>query len=583
MHAAPASAARPFSLNLPAAALGLLVLSAFLGACASVPGSAVSRGTPAAVIEPVAAQQDLLLQLLAGQFAVQDNDLPSAAGHFAAAAALSDDPAVGEEATRLALATSNWVLAKSALARWQALSPSDPGVVQARAWIAIGENRFDDAYTDLDILARQGDDHVWRLIAQVLLGGADKAAAARLLDRLATPEHLGSREANWIAVSQLAFKLDDKVLSRRLADAAVERFHGADGFIWSARLALDRDDGPAARAIYQQGLKHEPTSSRLRNGYAALLAEGGDNQEAARVLARGPQDDISYGARAAYASRAQDAAALSALYREMVADSSPRSDKRLYLLGQLAEMTGRRADALDWYQQVSEDSDQVLDARIRQVVVLDQLGRDVEAFAVLKDLENRAAGDREVLGNIYLLEAELFTRKNRLKDAEAALTRGLTVLPDDPRLLYARALFQVEHGDSASGEQDLRRLVQLEPDNAEALNALGYTLADRSRKGDAIQAEALTLIEKALKLKPDEPAIIDSLGWLRYRMGDLASAADALRRAYEKLPDAEIAAHLGEVLWTQGKRDEARRIWAEARSKDGNNKTLLETIGRLSP
>ncbi len=142
--------------------------------------------------------------------------------------------------------------------------------------------------------------------------------------------------------------------------------------------------------------------------------------------------------------------------------------------------------------------------------------------------------------------------------------RALETLPDDSRLLYARALFSAEHEDLASAEKDLRRVIQLKPDDAEALNALGYTLADRTER----RAEALELIERAYKLKPDEPAIIDSLGWIRYRMGDLDASLKDLRRAYEKQADPEIAAHLGEVLWVRGDRDEARRVWEQGRKKD---------------
>ena len=116
------------------------------------------------------------------------------------------------------------------------------------------------------------------------------------------------------------------------------------------------------------------------------------------------------------------------------------------------------------------------------------------------------------------------------------------------------------------------------PDDAEALNALGYTLADRTDR----RAEALELIQRAILLKPDEPAIIDSLGWIRYRMGDLDGSLEELRRAYAKQADPEIAAHLGEVLWVKGDRDEARRVWEQGRKKDAKNKALLETIRRLT-
>lgn len=559
-----------------------LAFCAVLGACASV-RQPVAPGAAVPAVRPVAEDRDVLLKTLAAQFALQNNDLPAAARDFSAAAQLSSDPALSEEATRLALAAADWPLARASLARWQALAPKDPGIIQSRAWIALGEQDFESAYTDLDALAARGDDQAWRLIAQALLGAKDPKAATRVLDRLAIPQRLGEKEGNWIAVSQLAFKLGDTPLAQNLADAAVVRFRGADGYAWSARLAIERGDKATARAIYAEALRRQPGNLRLRNGYAALLADAGDAAGAARVIARGPQDDVTYGARAAYLARTGDRPALTALYREVVADKSARSDKRLFLLGQLAEMADRRTEALAWYEQVSDADEHWFDAQLRQAVVLDQLDRTADASALLQRLEDAAAGDSDELGSVYLLEADLLARKNRVQEVQAVYARALAALPDDSRLLYARALFSIEHGEAAAGERDLRHLIELKPDSAEALNALGYTLADRSRRGEPVQREALDLIQRALKLKPDEAAIIDSLGWLRYRMGELDESLTALRSAYAKQPDAEIAAHLGEVLWAKGDRDEARRVWGEGRRKEPGNKTLLETIQRLNP
>ncbi|MEO7430973.1 MAG: tetratricopeptide repeat protein [Dokdonella sp.] len=536
--------------------------------------------TAAAV--PVAPEQDLPLKLLTAQFALQRGDLAASAQGFAEASDLSSDPALAEEATRLALAVKDWSLARRALTRWQQLVPAEPGVIQARAWIALGEGHADAAYAALSSLAAVGDDQSWRLIAQTLLNGNDKRVAGELLARLATPERLGAKESNWVAVSQLAFKLGDKDVSRHLADTAVARFHGDDSYAWSARLALDRGEKATARATFAEALRRNPTSVPLRGGYAALLADSGDNAGAARTLSTGPQDDVTYGARAAYAARADDKPALQALYRELNADKPARDGKRLFLLGQVAEMIDKREEALAWYRTISDQDEHWFDAQMREVVVLDKLGRTGQALEFLHQLQSQASEDSEQSGATYLLEADLL-RAKRPREAIAVYTRALGALPDDPRLLYARALLFVDEGDLPAGERDLRRVIELKPDDAEAMNALGYTLADHGDRGNADQQrEALALIQRALKLKPDEPAIIDSLGWVRYRMGDLDASIENLRRAYSKQPDPDIAAHLGEVLWVKGDRDEARRVWEQGRKKDSKNKALLEAIKRLT-
>ncbi|MEP7098502.1 MAG: tetratricopeptide repeat protein [Dokdonella sp.] len=553
-----------------------------LGACASVrPSTRAPAATMAAAV-PVAQSDDVLLKLLSAQFALQDGDLASSAAQFTDAAQLSPNPAVAEEATRLALSVKDWALARRGLARWQQLVPMDSDALQARGWIALGEKRSDDAYADLNALAMRGGEQVWRQIAQALLGTDDKDVSVRVLARLATPEHLSTQETNWVAVSQLAFKLGDKALAQRLADAAVTRFHGDDGYVWSARLALDRGDKQAARTMYADALKRNPKSVRLRGGYAALLGDSGDNAGAARVLASGPQDDVTYAARAAYAARAEDKATLGALYRELMADKAVRSGKRLYLLGQIAEMRDDRNAAIGWYREIPADDERWFDAQMREAVTIDKLGRTDQALDFLHQLQLQVADDGEQLGSAYLLEADLLSNRQRPRDALTVYTRALDTLPDDTRVLYARALLAVDQGNLGDGEKDLRRVIELRPDNAEALNALGYTLADHSTRGDARQPEALDLIERALKLKPDEPAIIDSMGWLRYRMGDLDASLKALRRAYAKQPDADIAAHLGEVLWVKGEHDEARQIWEAGRKKDAKNKSLLEAIKRLT-
>ncbi|HZP67136.1 MAG TPA: tetratricopeptide repeat protein, partial [Rudaea sp.] len=554
--------------------------AAVLAGCASAPSA--HRGKPSSEplqriqVEQPPPSADVLTNAMSGEFALQDSDLKSAARAYVQAARTSNDPAMAAQATRVAIAAAEWDEAREALARWQVLAPQDPGIHQFRVLFALHDDKPEDAYQDLLYLARQPDG--WKLIAQTLAGTPNKAQTGTLLERLATPELLDDKSETWVLVSQLALKLDHKRLAQSLADRAVAKFGGADTYAWAAQLRYQTGDPEGARALFADAIKRDPRNKQLRIAYASLLGELGDNAGAAHVLAQGPQDEYSYTARAAYAARAGDKALIEPLYKEIKALPEPRSGARLNLLGELAELLERNAEALNWYSQVPEDDEHRFEAQMRSALLLDTAGKTQEALGLVHNLQARAGDDEKELGDAFLLEAEMLNKHQKGEEAVKVYDRGLKALPDDTRLLYARALLNddLDHVDAAV--DDLRHLLELKPNDADALNALGYTLADRTEKKD----EALSLIQKALVLKPGEPAIIDSLGWAQYRLGHLDEAIKELRLAYEKQPDAEIAAHLGEVLWVAGQKDEARKIWEQGRNKDAKNKVLLETIQRLS-
>lgn len=552
-----------------------------LGACAT--GPADKRTAPAAQplathrVPQQAVDDDALAQMLAGEFALGDANLPDAARRYAAAAALSEDPAVAAQATRIALAAKDYKLARQTLTRWRALRPGDSGVVQTDAALAMVEGDAESAFRALDSLNAQPQGQGWKLIGQVLLGATDKDMAGKLLERLARPSTLATLDEEiWIALSQLAYKLERKPYSRSLADATVKKFGGAKSYAWSAQLAGDEGDKARARREYLEAIKRSPKDIRLRAAYAILLGEGGDNPAAARVLAEGPQDEYTYAARAAYVARSRDKVLIKALYDELAARPADERVERAELLGQLAEMLEQNTTALTWYRQVRDDDEHWFEAQVRVAVLLKEQGKTADALAITHELQARAGDEPKKLGDAYLLEAEL-VGEDASPAVLAVYARGLEALPDDTRLIYSRALRYANEGRTADAERDLRRVLELKPADVDAMNALGYTLADANLKLD----EAYTLIQTAIKAKPEEPAVIDSLGWVQYRRGNLAEAETALRRAYEKQPDAEIASHLGEVLWHRGNKDEARTILEAGRKKDAKNKSLLDTFKRL--
>jgi tetratricopeptide (TPR) repeat protein len=559
--------------------VGVVALTALAGCASTSPRHVVESREPLqriALPQP-APNQDPLTLALAGEFALANADLNGAVANYVKAAQASDDPAIAAQATRVSIGAKHWDDAQTAYQRWQSIQPNDPGLWQAHAMLAIHNGDLQAAQDDLEKLLRQPDAIGWRMVAQALVDAEDKKQASGLLEKLAAPPQLGSKPETWIAVGQLAFRLGDKTLADTLAQAAVKKFGTAETYIWAAQVKMQSGDKEGARALFAEALKRDGKNTHLRMAYAALLGQVGDNAQAAKLLAHGLQDEMSYAARAAYAARADDKTLIEPLYRELKALPQPHPGMVLNLLGELAEMLERKTEALDWYKKVPQDDEHWFEAQVRSVLLLDGEGKSAEAATMIHQLQARAGDDPKELGDVYLLEADLLHKQGKGDQAVAVYDRGLQALPDDTRLLYARALLNDDLSHVDAAVRDLRRLLELKPNDADALNALGYTLADRTEN----QKEALSLIEKALVLKPDEPAIMDSLGWVQYRLGQMDEAVSHLRTAYAKQPDPEIAAHLGEVLWVSGQKDEAKKVWEQGRKKDAQNKVLLETIQRL--
>ena len=186
--------------------------------------------------------------------------------------------------------------------------------------------------------------------------------------------------------------------------------------------------------------------------------------------------------------------------------------------------------------------------------------------------------DSDYAIQLYLIEVETLSANNQGERAWKVIQQALQQYPDDMNLLYTRAMQAEKRNDLAQMEKDLRLIIQREPDNAMALNALGYTLSDRTTR----YAEAKTLIEQAHQLTPEDPAVLDSLGWVNFRLGNLDEAERLLRQALERFPDQEVAAHLGEVLWNNGKQREAKQIWSKFLKDQPDSPVLRGTIKRLT-
>ena len=210
----------------------------------------------------------------------------------------------------------------------------------------------------------------------------------------------------------------------------------------------------------------------------------------------------------------------------------------------------------------------------RRASLLVKQGKMTEARELIRRVPERTTSDARAK---LLAEAELLRDAKQWNEAEKVMAQANKAYPDDTDLLYEQAMIEEKLDRLDDMERLLRRVIELKPDHQHAYNALGYSLADRKIR----LPEARTLIQKALELSPGEPFITDSMGWVEYRLGHRDEAIRLLRVAYQARPDPEIAAHLGEVLWSDGKNEEARRIWREGRSRDSSNDVLRETLARL--
>ncbi len=558
----------------------LVAIALLLAGCANAPQRASDGKQPLHTLNlPEQPAEAVSTLVLAAEFALQHGDAKTAAADYAQAAAQSDDPKIAQRAVDLNLAIQDEPGASASLARWQALGAPSRELASARAQLAMLQGNRGEAEREFATLLTSSKVDDWKAFGQALLQARDPALAGVLLESLAPVSKLPADEKLWVAFSQLGEKLGRHAYAQQLADAAVKRFGGVPSLTWAAQMKLTTGDRAGAKALFAHAIAKSPKDTDLRMAYAALLAQDGDNAGAERVLAAGPQDAQTWAARVAYAARANDKALLAKLYSQLKRAPQDVQQDSAFLLGQLAELLGKDSEALQWYAQVPDDDEHAFDAQARSAVLIDKAGRHEDAHQIARGLQQDYVDDPDSLRRAYELDAELYVRAGDQKAAIDVYGRGLHALPDDEELLYGRSLSEAESGDTQAAISDLRRVLALKPDNVEAMNALGYTLADSGQHLD----EATQLLTKALKAKPQEPAIIDSWGWLQYRLGHLDEAEQTLRRAWDKSKDADIGVHLGEVLWKRGKQDQARAVFAQVRKIDPSSKTLHAALERLHP
>ncbi|MCE8035749.1 MAG: tetratricopeptide repeat protein [Halomonas sp.] len=571
------------------AVLGLTVLLSGCQGLASSPFG-TPQEDPLASAPPIERGLDAegLSTLLSAEMAGQRGDYRRATLGYLAMAERYRAPQLAERGTLAARFSNDVLLLEQAVSTWHELDPAAEAPLRLLSGLALQRGDWPTALDRRLTLVEQGLHGELALFAELALeSGTDPLP---LRERLR--EHLERAGADahphrYDAVLAMAI-LEAATGQRQQAERRLDllaRDHSELPALWltRAQLALEADSPRQAREAARRGLEISPGDPRflllmaqaelmLGNVAAAeehtstLLDEHVGNQELRISLARLYLEDNHL-----------DAARR--LLLPLVSSDEP-PPAAFYLMGLIAEEEGEIDNALLYYRQVSPGSD-FLRARLRaaQMLIEDDRLLDARAFLRIERLRHESR-----FSELVALEVELLDEAGLHAEANALLNRELSRTPNDEPLLYLRAMRAWEQGDIDAMERDLGRIIETNPDNASALNALGYTLADLNQEERL--DEARELIERAHALEPGSPAIMDSLGWVYYRQGDPERALPWLERAYASMPDQEIAAHLAEVLWALGRHEDARRVVEQTLLRYDEHPLideLLERIPELAP
>jgi len=556
------------------------VLLLGLAAWTACPG-----GIPAASAAPSRSAPDpssiALEPALTGEFALQAGKLPEAAiAYLAAAEATAGDADLAERATRIAMLANDDARAGRALALWRERAPGSLAMRSATAALAMREGRQAEAVQQLQALLQQPDPQAWKLAVAALVGGGrDPAVPAAVLDALVTAQALPDNLDAWQELGRLALRMERPALAQRMVEEVVRRFPDDPRVTLLQASQLQQAGNTPQAVALLQGLEPKARQDpELRNALAIAYDVMEQPAAAERILSTGPQDVQTWGMRASLLAKQQDSPGLSALHDELARAASKPDPAQRLLLGKIAEYLERYDEAVTWYHSVP-GGDELGEARLRAANAQALLGRQDKALAEVRAIQSDAGVDDDTRRDAWLLESELQLRAGNDAGELDALARGLAAYPDENALLYARALAWERRDDIPRAEADLRKILVTEPENVAALNALGYTLADRTRR----YQEALELIQRARVAEPDNPAIIDSHGWVLHRLGRNEEALVQLRRAWSLARDAEIGAHLAEVLWALQRPEEARQALAEAARLDPENRALKRAQEKIAP
>ena len=556
----------------------------------------LAQGVPARAVgqtfEPAASAKDsegserfpkmvltekILYEFLLAEIAGQRGQMAAASELYFDLAKNTRDPRIVRRAAEVALYARQYPTALEASRMWVAIDPQAKEAQRMLATLLLAGGRMDELAVSLAQDLENAGPRTGDLLLQqyrIFLNYPDKAAVKRLFDQLVQP-YAALPEAHLVR-AQTALAVNDRAGAMSAVDQALAlRANWEPAALLKAGLL-----GPGAPQIdfLKRFLAANPSAHEVRLGYARTLVNEKRYDDARKefetLLRLNPENPDVLFAVGILSLQLNDIAAAEKHLKRFMTLGKGEQDAARFYLGQIAEQAGRNDEALEWYRAVAE-GEQKVPAHVRAAQLLVQQNKLDEAREQIAIARASAPTDTRLI----TAEAQLLREGGRHAEGYAVLSAALEAQPDDPDLLYETALAAEKLNDVITMERHLRHLIKLKPEDALAYNALGYSFADRQVR----LAEAVQLIDKALELKPDDPFILDSKGWALFRQGRTNDALTALQKAYALKPDAEIAAHMGEVLWALGRHDEAIKLWRDATLAHPKSEALATTIKRFVP
>lgn len=544
---------------------------------AAVTSFAANTDTPTEQEAPADYGVNTLYSLLVAEIAGQRQLFDLALGNYLLEAHRTQDAGVAARATQIAQYIGADQAALDASTLWVKLAPNDPLAHQALSLELVKASRFSESNLhlqkaiDLDpainvnFIVQQGS---------VMSEGAREQWLEHLTDLLARNKHHATLLFNIASLHQQ--QQDNEAALSLINELIAQHKDSYEGWTLKARLHATQGDIDTALKATNAALKEFKNDKAFNILKARLLIKQKDVKQASEVFAQIVKDHPKEGHIILPLALTQlELGELEAAKQSLnsLLRLQQLTDEAHYYLGRIAQQQDQWDQALTHFKTMTGGREYLA----AQSAIVQTYLKNQDATAAINHIQQQRINDPDNQQAYFLMEVEILNRTEQYEASLQVLNNALTAYADNTDLRYSRAMVSEKLGDLSLLEKDLGYIIDKEPENATALNALGYTLADHSARLD----EALVLIEKARALSPHDPAILDSLGWVYFRIGRTQEALEILNQAYQVFPDAEVAAHLGEVLWSLGQHKQAKLIWQQGLESKPNSEIILETLTRL--